>query len=554
MSENRKRSSRRGARAAKHALRAAPLDDADRPVRPGLVGGRFQPLSDSDVVKINEAVMSALETIGLAQATPSIIEKVTGAGGRHADGRLFFPRALIEDTLASCAKEFTLCGQDPQHDIEISGSRVYFGTAGAAVHIVDIEGREYRDSTLQDLYDMARLVDRMDNIHLFQRCLVARDMEKPADLDFNTCYAAISGTTKHVGSSWVTVENFERSIEMLHHVAGGEKAFRQRPFVSMSNCFVVPPLRFSEDSCDCLEAAVLAGMPVLLLAAGQAGATSPAALAGAVVQEVAEVLAGLVYVNLLVSGHPAIFGTWPFVSDLRTGAMSGGSGEQAVLMAACGQMGRFYGLPTGVAAGMADAKLPDAQSGAEKAATVALAAHSGTNIVYESAGMHASLLGVCYESMVIDNDMLGSINRTVRGIEVNDDTLSLDAMREVCVGGPNHYLGHEQTLRLMQREYIYPEVGDRTSPKEWVEKEKPVLVETARQQVDAILTSHFPAHIASEMDDELRERFDIKLPRALMTLEARADHLNGKAEDRGKAENKGEVDDNGKVEAKDEVV
>ena len=167
-------------------------------------------------------------------------------------------------------------------------------------------------------------------------------------------------------------------------------------------------------------------MPVLLLSAGQAGATSPAAIAGSVVQAVAEVLAGLVYVNLLKPGHPAIFGTWPFVSDLRTGAMSGGSGEQAVLMAACGQMGRFYDLPTGVAAGMADAKLPDAQSGYEKGYTVTLAAHSGTNLVYESAGMHASLLGACLESYIIDNDMLGAINRTVRGIDVTDETLSID--------------------------------------------------------------------------------------------------------------------------------
>ena len=116
----------------------------------------------------------------------------------------------------------------------------------------------------------------------------------------------------------------------------------------MSCCFVVPPLKFAADACRCLEAAVRAGMPVLLLAAGQAGATSPAALAGAVVQEVAEVLAGLVYVNLISPGHPAIFGPWPFVSDLRTGAMSGGSGEQALLTAACAQMGQFYDLPTGV--------------------------------------------------------------------------------------------------------------------------------------------------------------------------------------------------------------
>ncbi|NND90659.1 MAG: trimethylamine methyltransferase family protein [Granulosicoccus sp.] len=516
MSETHRKVSRRGARAAKRALRSAPLAAEDRAVRPGMESGRFQPLTPQDMDRINEAVMEALSTIGLAQAIPSCIEAVTRAGGSYKDGRLFFPRSLIEDTLASCARELVLYGQVPEHDIEISGSRVYFATAGAAVHIVDIDNCEYRDSTLEDLYNMARLVDRMDNIHLFQRCLVARDVVEPADLDFNTCYAAVSGTTKHVGSSWVDPSHVTRSLEMLHMVAGSEKKWRERPFVSMSNCFVVPPLRFAEDSCHCLETAVRGGMPVLLLAAGQAGATSPAALAGSVVQEVAEVLAGLVFVNLLVPGHPAIFGTWPFVSDLRTGAMSGGSGEQAVLMAACGQMGRYYGLPTGIAAGMADAKLPDAQSGYEKAYTNTLAAHSGANIIYESAGMHASLLGVCYESMVIDNDMLGAINRTVRGIEVNDDTLSLQVMRDVCMGGPNHYLGHEQTLNLMQREYIYPVIGDRTSPKEWAEQGKPNLNKRARQCVDDILGTHYPRHIDPETDHAIRQRFNVQLPLATM--------------------------------------
>jgi len=214
----------------------------------------------------------------------------------------------------------------------------------------------------------------------------------------------------------------------------------------------------------------------------------------------------------MVPKHPAIYGTWPFVSDLRTGAMSGGSGEQAVLMAACGQMGRHYNLPTGIAAGMADAKFPDAQSGYEKGYTVTLAAHSGANMIYESAGMHASLLGFSYEGLVIDNDMLGAINRTVRGIEVNDETLSIESMRDVCVDGPSHYLGHAQTLDLMQKEYIYPEIGDRLSPKEWQEVGKPVLMQKARERVDNILASHFPQHIDKAVDEKLREDHKVLLP------------------------------------------
>ena len=418
--------------------------------------------------------------------------------------------------MANANRDFVLHGQDPKHDMEPHGNKAYFGTAGAAVHIVNIETREYPESQLIDLYDIGRLVDALDNIHFYQRPLVARDMTDPMELDVNTCYAAVSATTKHVGSSWVLPEHLEATMPMLHAIAGGEDKWRERPFVSMSSCFVVPPLRFAEDACRVLEVGVRAGMPILLLAAGQAGATSPAALAGAVVQEVAEVLAGLVYVNLMVPKYPAIFGTWPFVSDLRTGAMSGGSGEQAVLMAACGQMGRFYDLPTGIAAGMADSKLPDAQSGYEKAYTNALAGHSGANLIYESAGMHGSLLGCCYESYVIDNDMLGAINRTIRGIEVTEDSLSVESMRNVCIEGPNHFLGHEQTLDLMQKEYIYPEVGDRTSPKEWAEQGTTDVLQRASLKTKEILSQHYPSHIDPAIDDWIRAELPIRLAKEHM--------------------------------------
>ena len=96
-------------------------------------------------------------------------------------------------------------------------------------------------------------------------------------------------------------------------------------------------------------------------------------------------------------------------------------------------------------------------------------------MVYESAGMHASLLGFCLESLIIDNDILGQSMRAVRGVEVTQETLSLDAMRDVCLDGPGHYLGHDATIKVMQSEYVYPQLADRSSPKEWEENEKPDL-------------------------------------------------------------------------------
>lgn len=505
---------RRGGREARRTLRAAPVPRNEAPVKGGMEGGRYLPLDDHAIRRIHETALEVLEEVGMGNPIPSCVEVCTAIGAVMGDdGRLRFPRALVEDVVAKAARHFTLYGQTPEHDMQPMGSKVYYGTAGAAVNVVDLETRRYRDSLLQDLYDAARIVDTCDNIHFFQRCMVPRDMLDPRDLDINTLYASVMGTRKHVGTSFVQAEHAEEGLQILYAIAGGEEKFRARPFVSNSNCFVVPPLKFAEDACRVLEVLVRGGMPILLLSAGQAGATAPAAIAGAVVQAVAEVLAGLVYVNAIRPGHPAIFGTWPFVSDLRTGAMSGGSGEQALLSAACAQMARFYDLPGGSAAGMADAKLPDVQSGYEKGITDVMAGLAGLNLVYEAAGMHASLLGFCLESLIIDNDMLGQCMRCVRGIEVTEDSLSKEAIKRVCLGGAGHYLGDEQTLALMQTEYVYPRLGDRNSPNVWVEQGASTMAERAIVEKERILSSHFPDHVPDGIDRALRSRHKICLPR-----------------------------------------
>jgi trimethylamine--corrinoid protein Co-methyltransferase len=508
---------RRGGREARRAERARPIPIDLAAVRPGLEGGQYKPLGQRELERIHQAALKLLETVGLGQAIPSCIELMTARGCfLNEKGRLCIPKGLVEDTIANCARQFPLYGRESKHDMEPWGTKVYFGTAGAAVHIVEPESRSYRDSVLVDLYDAARIVDRCDHIHYFQRPITARDMLNGHDLDINTMYACMAGTTKHIGTSMVAADHVNEVLEMLHVVAGSEEKWRARPFVSQSNCFVVPPMKFAEDACRCLEAAVRGGMPVLLLSAGQAGATAPAALAGTIVQAVAECLAGLVYVNAVAARAVAIWGPWPFVSDLRTGAMSGGSGEQALITGGCAQMGHFYNLTVGSAAGMCDAKLPDVQAGYEKGVTAGLAAMTGVNLLYESAGMHASLLGFCLESLLIDNDMLGSINRNVRGIEVNDETLSVEVIRNVCMEGPGHYLGHDQTLSLMQREYIYPLLGNRMSPKEWNEAGKPDIVERATAKKREILSTYFPDYLPRAIDDALRARHDIKLPRTVM--------------------------------------
>lgn len=508
-----RRSRRAGGRSARQAMRAAPLTQDVRPIRAGMEGGTYKPLSDIDVEKIHQAALTALETIGLADAPDSGIEILTGAGAVLGDdGRIRFPRALVEDMLDKAAKEITLYARGaPEHDLHLLGTKVHYGTAGAAVSIVDVENNDYRDSTLQDLFDAARITDQLDNVHFLQRPMVCRDILDNLEMDLNTIYGCCAGTRKHIGTSFSDPSHMPDCLELLYLIAGGEDKFREKPFMSNSNCFVVPPMKFATESCETMEACIRGGMPVLLLSAGMAGATAPSTIAGAITQAVAECLAGMVYVNAMIPGHPAIFGTWPFGLDLRTGAMTVGSGEQALLSAGCAQMHSFYGLPGGATGGASDSKMPDMQAGWEQMCTNVMAGLSGLNMVYEAAGMHASLLGFSLESLVLADDLIGQAQRCVRGIEVTDETLALDQMAEVCIGGPGHYLGTDQTMARMERDHVYPTFGDRTSPKEWAEIGKPVLIEKAIARKNQILAEQSRATFDPALDQAIRERFKIYL-------------------------------------------
>ncbi|MBU2993416.1 trimethylamine methyltransferase family protein [Octadecabacter sp. 1_MG-2023] len=508
-----RRPSRSGGRAARHAMRSAPLTEDMRPIRAGMTGGTYKPLSEADVLKIHEAALTALETIGLADAPASGVEILTGAGAILGDdGRIRFPRALVEDMLAKSCKDLTLHGRDPRHDLDLSGQRVHYGTAGAAVNVVDVAGNNFRESTLQDIHDAARITDTLDNVHFLQRPMVARDITDNLEMDLNTIYACCSGTTKHVGTSISDPSHAAQCLEMAYAIAGGEAKYRERPFISMSNCFVVPPMKFATESCEAMEICIKGGMPVLLLSAGMSGATAPSTIAGAITQACAECLAGIVYVNAISPGYPAVFGTWPFGLDLRTGAMTVGSGEQALLSAGCAQMHAFYGVPGGAAGGASDSKMPDMQAGWEAMCSNVMAGLAGCNMIYEAAGMHASLLGFCLESLILADDLIGQAQRCVRGIEVNDETLALDQMAEVCIGGPGHYLGTDRTLSHMERDCVYPALGNRMSPKEWAENDRPDLIEQTIAKKEQILATRSAARFDPTIDAEIRARFNIHLP------------------------------------------
>ena len=483
------------------------------PVWPGVEGGRFRPLSEAEAALVHETALDLLETLGLSQATPGMIRLVGARGGRlNGEGRLLFPRDLVSWAIEGARHDVVLYGQRPGAEIDLSGHRVHTSSGGASPSILDLHERRYRDATTKDLYDAARIVDRMEHIHHFSRSLVAGDAPDMLSLDVNTAYACLAGTAKPVSVSISDPAHVPAVAELCYTLAGGERAFRERPFMTVMVCHVVPPMRFASEACETLEAAIRAGFPVQIISAGQAGATSPATIAGSLVQAVAETLAGFVFARLVDDRVRAIFAPKPLVADLRTGAMSGGGGEQAILMAAAAQMGRRYDLPTSSIAGITDAKLPDAQHGYEKNLAVTLAAHAGANLITQACGMQASLLGASLEAYVIDNDMLGNVLRTVRGVEATAESAGAEVIAHVC-RGEGHYLGHAQTYARMKSDYCYPALGDRRPPGEWEQDGARDLLARAGERTRTILDEHFPGHLSDAADRRLRALHPLLLSR-----------------------------------------
>jgi trimethylamine--corrinoid protein Co-methyltransferase len=477
----------------------------------GLETHAYRPLSDADVARIHEASLTVLEKTGI-QVEASEARDIFADAGATVDAennRVYIPRAMVEDAIARACSQFVMAGRSDEHDMVMGGNRVYMGTGGAAVKVMDLDGH-VRESQLADIARIGRLVDALDNIHFYLRPVVARDM--PNDLiDVNKAYAALTNTTKHVMTSAYNVASAREVIDLASMIAGSKAAYEERPILSFTACWTVSPLRYAPETVEVLIELIRQNVPVALSSAPQSGATSPAALAGTLVQINAEELSGIVLVNLIRPGARVLMGYVPSVADMRTGNFVGGAPEFGLMNAAAAQLAHFYNIPVYNSSALTDSKVPDVQAGYEKGMTNAAAALAGTNYIHHSAGFLESMLCVAYEQYVIDDDINGAIMRMVRGIEVTDETLSVDLIDQVC-RGEGHYLGTQQSLELMNTEYYYPHTADRQRRDDWAEQGELDMRERARRRVREILDTHQPERIDPAVDEAIRQRFDIRLP------------------------------------------
>jgi len=311
-----------------------------------------------------------------------------------------------------------------------------------------------------------------------------------------------------VGLSVTKSTYLDQVIEIGKLASGMDRAKGgKEKFVFSLGTVPISPLRFSRDGTIRLLKLPQEGIVTRIVSGATNGATSPVSLAGTLAVQNAEIIAGICLVQIVNPGNPTIYGTHASPMDMLRGKQLLAAPESAILNAATAQLCRFYGIPFGYGTGgVADSAALDIQAGIEKTYTLLYTALSGVDVIHDAIG---GLLGTAmlssYEQMLLDDEICNMVNRGLKGMTVNPETLALDLIAEV--GHHGNYLATEHTFRHFREELFLPKFFDRRSFNERRERELQIL-EMARLQAKEILATHrpkpFPPDVEEKMDQVLQ--------------------------------------------------
>jgi trimethylamine--corrinoid protein Co-methyltransferase len=474
--------------------------------RPGLPGGQYQPLTQAQIEHIHQASLTVLEHTGVHVAHAEA-QALYRAGGASVDGeRVYISPAMIGQALEKVPSRVLLAGRDPEHDVQLEGKRVYAGTGGSPTAVLDPGADTLRPATLRDLADLARLADALEHCDFVVVPLHPTDVPEE-DVPINRFYACLANSTRHVMGGVGSVAGARQVIELGAIIAGGLEALRERPIISAITSWMVSPLHLDSGVTDILVEWCKHGLPVALSSAPMAGSTAPVTLAGSLVQLHAEQLSGIVLTQLVRPGTPVLAGYIPGLADMRSGGYLGGAVEFGMMQAAAAQLAHLLQVPIYCSGGMSDSKLPDAQAGYEKMATLMLAALGGCNYIHHAIGMVTNMNAASLEQAVIDDEIVGMAMRVLRGVEVNEAALGRDAIQRVGPGG--HYLMDPHTLLFMRSELFYPALADRQNRAAWEEGGRLDTRARAAARVKDLLQKQQSPRLPVSVDALIRAKFNI---------------------------------------------
>jgi trimethylamine--corrinoid protein Co-methyltransferase len=467
----------------------------------------YRVLSEDEISQIHEASIELLERMGVAVLSQEALSVFSAAGARvdPEARRVRFTRALIEDALAATPSSFTVFYRDGDRSLEIGGSNLYFVSGMDANYVWDPATKNRRAATKQDLVDFARLSDALPNIHIVAPMAVPHDVPGRSAL-VHAFEAVASNTTKPI---YITPGDgpVSRAVLDMAQAVAGDVRLSERSFV-IGYAAPTSPLTWQPDAAEAIVEIVGRGIPCAIGPCPLMGMTGPMTPAGAIAVGNAEQLSGIVMAYLIRKGTPIVTGVMPITTDMRLGFPVHGDAGTALARLAGAQMARFYNLPGIVSGPNSDSHCLDEQNAWEKMLTIAVSVNAGINIMVNS-GAFATVSTVSYEQLVLDNELSGLWQQVKKGIEVSEETLALDLIETVGVGG--NFLAQMHTLKHWRSDYWIPEITTRKPYTSWREEGQRDVVARAAERAQELLAEHQPKLLATETLAalaEIREQFE----------------------------------------------
>jgi len=471
----------------------------------GKKGGYYKPLSHTDQDRIIDEAIGLLHRSGMHVYSATARNYLIKAGAEEFDElTIRFPRSMVEDAIASAPSRIILHGRKPGQEIILEDSRVYYGTGGTAIYVMDLEDGKRRPSTVEDVKLNALITDALDHLHIFTINVFPNDIKNKDHIDINRFFWSLHNTSKHVMGGIYSMKGTQQVLEMANLLAGGKQALKDKPFVSFIT-LIISPFKidglYGDITCYLAEQE----LPVVIPTEPVCGTTSPITLAANVLVHTAETLGGVTLVQSIKKGAPVIAGSVGSISNLRTMGIVSGAVERSIINSATAQIAQRLGLPFYSTAGNSDSKVEDMQAGIETAMSNLLVGMSGANYIHDAAGLFDEDLSVSYDKLVMDNEILGMCERVLRGIEVSDETMAIDLIEKVGPGG--NFLGEVHTVMHMQDEFFEPSLADREHYGKWNSTGQSDMKIRARKKVEEIIASHNPCYINPDIERQIRSRF-----------------------------------------------
>jgi trimethylamine--corrinoid protein Co-methyltransferase len=316
-------------------------------------------------------------------------------------------------------------------------------------------------------------------------------------------YSCIKNSDKPYMGSVMGTKGAKDSIRMAAILFDcDEKTLKEYPSLISINCSLTP-LGYDDRMLGSIMEYAKARQPQLISSLAIAGSTAPATLAGTLVIQNAEILAGIVLTQLVCEGTPVIYAASSSNTEMRYGSLCIGSPENALCVTGTAQLAKYYNLPSRAGGCISDSKVPDAQSGYESMMNMLIAESSGINFVLHSAGITESFNCMSYEKFMIDNEICGIVKRIRKNIEVNEDTLALKLIETVGPGG--HFLDKEHTCLHFKNEFYHPEISNRSNYNSWKIDGARHAMDVAKDKYRAILANFEPPQLSTSIDKKLQK-------------------------------------------------